>query len=456
MDIDDTIAAISTPSGRGAISIVRISGRNAIKIIKQIFVPKTKKEFTTPGVYVGKIVDNNKVIDEVVLIVWRAPKSFSGEDLVEINCHGGIIVTNDVLNTVLKKGARLARPGEFTLRAFLNKKIDLAQAEALNNLINAKTEKSKEYALSQLFGKFSQYIENIAEVLKNLLVKIEVSIDHPDEDIEFIKKDEIKKIVENIVNKINHLLSTAQSGKAFNYGVNAVIVGRANVGKSSLFNLLLRKDRAIVSAIPGTTRDIIEDWIDVEGIPVKLIDTAGFKEAFDIIEEIALKKTEEMIKISNIIIAVFDASAELKKEDFKLIEKLNPVKEKSIFVLNKIDLGMHINYEELRKRIKKRILKISALKGTGIEKLESQIKNIIIGKEGLEEEIVITNIRYENLLKKCNEYLEEVLKAVENDVPEEFIASDLRRAIKELEEITGKFTTDDLLNSIFSNFCIGK
>ena len=456
MDIDDTIAAISTPSGRGAISIVRISGRNAIKIIKQIFVPKTKKEFTTPGVYVGKIVDNNKVIDEVVLIVWRAPKSFSGEDLVEINCHGGIVVTNDVLNTVLKKGARLARPGEFTLRAFLNKKIDLAQAEALNNLINAKTEKSKEYALSQLFGKFSQYIENIAEVLKNLLVKIEVSIDHPDEDIEFIKKDEIKKIVENIVNKINHLLSTAQSGKAFNYGVNAVIVGRANVGKSSLFNLLLRKDRAIVSAIPGTTRDIIEDWIDVEGIPVKLIDTAGFKEAFDIIEEIALKKTEEMIKISNIIIAVFDASAELKKEDFKLIEKLNPVKEKSIFVLNKIDLGMHINYEELRKRIKKRILKISALKGTGIEKLESQIKNIIIGKEGLEEEIVITNIRYENLLKKCNEYLEEVLKAVENDVPEEFIASDLRRAIKELEEITGKFTTDDLLNSIFSNFCIGK
>ncbi len=455
MNTDDTIVAISTPLGRGAISIVRFSGRDAIKIIKKIFVPNIDKDFTQPGVYTGKIQDKDEIIDEVVVIVRRSPKSFTGEDLIEINCHGGLLVTNDVLNVVIKNGARHAEPGEFTLRAFLNKKIDLTQAEALNDLINAKTEKSKKYALSQLLGHFSKYVELISAELKKLLVKLEVSIDHPDEDIEFITYPQIKEHIISIIKKIDKLLSTAQRGKAFRYGINAVIVGKANAGKSSLFNFLLRKDRAIVSDIPGTTRDIIEDWIDIEGLPVKLIDTAGFKEAFDMIEHISLKKTEEAIKYSNIVIAIFDASKEFEKEDIDLIKRLNSMKDKVIFVLNKVDLSMKMDCNELKKKVKKKIFKISALNGKGIEHLEKEIKRLAIGKE-TNEDILVTNIRYENLLKSSKIYLEEALKGVLSDIPEEFIASDIRRAIKELEEIIGKFSTEDLLSSIFSNFCIGK
>lgn len=457
-NLNDTIAAIATPFGKGAISIIRISGPDSIKILKNLFQPDKNKDFTKPGVYKGKIIYNNKIIDEVVVIVYRAPKSFTGEDLVEVNCHGGIIVTNEVLNIFIKSGARFAKPGEFTLRAFLNKKIDLVQAEAINEIVNAKTEKFKDYAISNLFGKFSNYINNIAQQLKNLIVRLEVSIDHPDEDIEFITKEEIKSTITEIIKKIDKLLATSETGKSLNYGIIVVIVGKTNSGKSTLFNALLKKDKAITSDIPGTTRDILEEWINIKGIPVKIVDTAGFKDETDKIEKIALKKTEDTINSANLIIALFDSSLPLNDIDRTIIEKLKKYNKKIIYAVNKIDLPAKIDYNEFKKLINSSYFKISAIKEYGIENIENEIYKSFFDEKVMEDanDLIITNIRYENLLKKCKDYLKEALNTIDLNLTEDLIVSDIRRALKELQEITGEFTTEDLLSSIFSNFCIGK
>jgi len=454
--LNDTIVALATPYGKGAISIIRLSGPDSLKILKKIF--RCKKDFTRRGIYKGLIVDGNKIIDEAVVIVYRQPKSFTGEDLVEINCHGGIIITKNILNLCLKHNARLAERGEFSLRAFLNKKIDLVQAEAINDLVNAKSEKFVSVAISTLLGNFSKFINNISNKLKNLLVKLEVSIDHPDEDIEFINKSEIKRDIEEIISIIEEALSTAETGKFLNYGVNIVIVGKANVGKSTLFNLLIKKDKAITSEIPGTTRDAIEEWLDINGVPVKIIDTAGFKFKINKIEDKAILKTEEMINQSDLIIAMLDASVELDDFDIDLINKLNQLKKKIIFVVNKIDLPVKIDYDKFSNLIKKNFIKISAKTSENISQLEKAIEKLVIDEKILvkKNDMIITNVRYENLLKESLNNLKNAKEALKGNLTEDLIASDIRRAIKSLEEITGEFTTEELLNSIFSNFCIGK
>ncbi len=455
MNLNETIAAIATPYGKGAIGIVRISGENSIKILKKIFFPIFKKE-PEPGYYYGKIKDNDKIVDEVIAVVYRAPKSFTGDDMVEINCHGGILVTSEMLNLVIKNGARLAKRGEFSFRAFINKKIDLTQAEAINDLINAKTSKAKDYALKNLFGNFSNYIVNITNTLKDILVRLEVSIDHPEEDIEFINKREIETRIKKELLRIDKLLSTAKKGCAFNYGVNVVIVGKANVGKSSLFNVLLNKDKAIVSHIPGTTRDVLEDWLDIDGIPVKLIDTAGLKDSVDAIEDAALRKTGEAIESSDIIIAMFDYSDKLDKDDKRLIDVLKNIKNRVIFILNKTDKSRGVDLDGLKMMVKKRVYQISVKEEKGITQVESAIKKIIYSQDNGEDNIVINNVRYETLLKECRNYLYNVLESIKNRMPEEIIATDIRRGLKSLEEITGVFSTDDMLDAIFSNFCLGK
>ncbi len=453
---NETIAAIATPFGKGAVSIIRISGTNTLQIINKIFHSKTNRDVSAPGIYIGTVYNNeNNIIDEVQLIIKRAPKSYTGEDTAEINCHGGILVTEKVLNRVLEAGARLAAPGEFSLRAVLNDKMDLIQAEAVNEIINAKTDKSLDVALSQLSGRISVYIDNISETLRKLLVNLEVSIDHPDEDIEFVNYANIKKDIIETINNIDKILSTARAGKAFNYGIKAVIIGKANVGKSSLFNALLKKDKAIVSHIEGTTRDIIEDWIDVSGIPVKLIDTAGYKEAIDMLEQMALKKTESAIETADLIIMLFDATKNISDDEINIVKKISLLNIPVIYALNKIDKKIIFNKNKIEKLIHSDIINISVSENKGLNLIEKAIKNEILGKD-FTDDIIITNIRAEVSLKEAKKYLEYTLNSINENAPEEFIASDIRLALNELESIIGKFTTDDMLNSIFSNFCIGK
>ncbi|MBN1898471.1 MAG: tRNA uridine-5-carboxymethylaminomethyl(34) synthesis GTPase MnmE [Spirochaetes bacterium] len=456
MQINDTIAAVSTPPGTGAISIVRLSGQKSLQIIKKIFQPIKKTDITRPGFYNGIIKFKNKVIDQVVILVRRCPHSYTGEDLIEINCHGGMLITRDVLKTVLENKARLACPGEFTKRAFLNKKIDLTQAEAINDLIMAKTEKSKQYALEQLFGKFSGYVDSLRKKLIQIMAKLEVSLDHPEEDIDTVTGRELKAEITQILSQLEQLLKTAHKGLALHYGINAVIAGKANVGKSSLFNFFLKKDRALVSDIPGTTRDIIEDWLDIEGIPVKLVDTAGFKKAFDIIDHMSVQKTHQAIETSHMILAVFDATKRIEKEDENLINKLSQVKSKAIYILNKTDRPLRINRNRLKNLLKTNIIEVSALEGKGLEKIEKKISQIVMGSDQPGSDIMITNLRYESSMREAKSHLEEVLKGLKEQRPMEILASDIRRAILHLEEIIGKFTTEDLLDSIFSGFCIGK
>ncbi len=447
---EDTIAAIATPYGKGAISIIRVSGKESIRILKEIF---SKKDIENPGVYVGTIRDNEKIIDQVQIIVKRAPESYTGEDMVEIDCHGGIIVTREVLETVLKHGAREALPGEFTLRAFLNGKIDLLQAEAINDIINARTSVAKESALAQLYGKLSKKILSFIENLKQLVSEIEVSIEYPEEEIEFIDIKKIKKRLKNIINEIDYLLSTSTHGKALKYGIEIVITGKTNAGKSSLFNLLIRRDKAIVSEMPGTTRDVIEEWIEINGIPIKLIDTAGFKQVENIVEEISLEKTKEAIKTAHFIIALFDISRPLSEEDKELLKLLIPVKEKVIPVINKIDLKEELEITEI-KRYFGELIRVSVKEERGIEEIEEEIRKRISGES--REDIYITSLRVENSLKEARKYIKKAINSIEEVGTVEVVSELLRHSIDSLKSITGEYTTEDILNSIFSNFCVGK
>ncbi len=456
MTDNDTIAAVSTPFGKGAISIVRISGIDTFSIVNKIFKSKFYSNIESPGIYIGYIIDkNNKPLDEVQLIIRKSPKSYTGEDMAEINCHGGVLVTEKVLNRVIQAGARIANPGEFSLRAVLNNKMDVTQAEAVNDIINAKTEKSLYVSLTQLNGNISNYVKSLSAGLKDILINLEVSIDHPDEDIEFVDYSKFCKQVKKIIKNINKLLSTAQAGKAFNYGVKVAFVGRANVGKSSLFNALLKKDKAIVSNIAGTTRDTIEDWIDIAGIPIKLIDTAGYKEAVDILEKLSIEKTEAAISTADIILAIFDASEDIMPEDISLIKKLKNLNIPVIYVLNKIDSVLNFAINKIQKLFDDEVIQISVLKNSGIDIIEEKLKINILGRN-FNEDIIVTNVRIESLLSNAKSYLKNSLKAIDEDLPEEFIASDIKLALTELESIIGKFTTDDMLQAIFSGFCIGK
>ena len=454
----DTIAAISTPPGQSGIGIVRISGRNSLKIANKIFKGKTiPSRMKSHTVCFGKIIDvqSKQMLDQALITVMLAPNSYTCEDVVEINCHGGELVLSKVLEQTLKCGARLAQPGEFTLRAFLNGRIDLAQAEAVADIIKAKTESGLKVALQNLEGDLSEELNRCRDKLIDILAEIEREIDFVEEDIEELDRKTVAQKITQAERFIKNLLNTYFEGRILKDGLNAVIVGSPNVGKSSLLNALLGQDRAIVTAIPGTTRDIIAEYVNIKGIPVRLVDTAGFRISKNTIELEGIKRAKTEINKADLIIWTIDASKKLSRDEKKLHNLIS--KYKFVIVLNKIDIVLSKNIKELKVNFKNQsILEVSALKAIGIKKLKSFIVSSFILKNKLTESVIISNLRHKELLKKSLDGLQKSKKALLENMSPEFVAIDLRMALDQLGQIIGKVITDDILNRIFSKFCVGK
>ncbi|RKQ63836.1 tRNA modification GTPase trmE [Thermovibrio guaymasensis] len=457
----DTIAAIGTPIGRGAIGIVRISGKEALRILKELFRTKRgnkKEEFEERRVYYGLVVDEfGEPIDEVLAVYMRAPRSFTGEDVVEIHSHGGIVVVRKILREVLKRGARLAEPGEFTMRAFINGKIDLVQAEAINQLIEAKSEVEAKVALRHLEGSLSKRIEGIRNKLLETKAYIEAAVDFPEEEVEILERGKVKEKLIEIKEEIEKLLKSYREGKVIREGIKVAIVGRPNVGKSSLLNALLREERAIVTEIPGTTRDVIEESVTVKGIPVRLIDTAGIRDTAEKVERIGIERSLEKLKEADVVLFVVDGSVGLTEEDKKIWELLKGRKN-VIVVVNKKDAGLKVNCKDLKEW--NRCVEISAKEGKGIEKLSEEIvKMVLLEPEAVfgGEEEVITSERHRELLEKAKNSIEKALKSLEEGFESpEFLSMDIDQALESLGMIVGKVTTEDMYDIIFSRFCIGK
>ncbi len=462
---EDTIVAISTPPGEGGIGIVRMSGREALLIADRIFnSPRGIKPSQSPShrIYYGFIVNpsSGQKIDEVLLSVMRAPNTYTREDVVEINCHGGYVVLKRVLELVVSSGARLASPGEFTMRAFLNGRIDLTQAEAVLDLIKSKTEEAEKVALEHVGGALRREIEDISEGLKNVLTELEAFIDFPEEDIN-LSPINWTDLLLDIKNRLKRLSDSFHQGNILREGIATVITGRPNVGKSSLLNALLGKDRAIVTDIPGTTRDIIEEIINVKGIPLRLIDTAGIREARDLVEAEGIKRTELAIEKADMVLLVIDGSEALTSYDLSLISRLKSQKKRTIVILNKKDRGIVVNKEALKKFP---FIEISALKGEGIDDLKELIFNNILsrrdkGGTGFEssEGVIITRVRHKALVDSALQLVGDAISSMQRRQPLEIVSFNLRNAIQSLNIIIGaEFSEEDILERIFSEFCIGK
>ena len=450
-----TIVAISTAPGTGGIGIIRISGKDTFKIIDKIFETKNK-EIQGYTIKYGKIIDENgNVIDEVLVSYFVAPNSYTREDVCEINSHGGMVVMKKILELCLKNGAVLAEAGEFTKRAFLNGRIDLSQAEAVIDIINSKTDKEAKASINQLKGNLSIEIKNIREDLISMMADIEASIDYPEYDVEEVTFNRVRDVLEKEKTRLKMLEKTFDNGKILRDGVNTAIIGRPNAGKSSLLNILLNEERAIVTEVEGTTRDTIEEYISIDGIPLKIIDTAGIRAAEDEVEKIGVDKAKKIAKESDLIIGIFDISRDFNKEDLEIIEILK--NKNSIIVLNKIDLEEErINIEELNK-INKPIVKISTKTREGIEKLTEEIKNIIeINEISSDNEIVVTNTRHKELIIKAEKSLEKALETMENNMPIDVIVVFIKDILENLGKITGETVTEDVIKEIFSKFCLGK
>ncbi len=458
-ETNDTITAIASPSGKGAISIIRVSGPDSISVLSNIFVSSSKgktRKINTSGTYIGFIKANNKIIDQVVVSVKKGPHTFTGEDTVEINCHGNPLISNLILDFTISKGARLADPGEFTYRAFINNKIDLIQAESINDIINAVSYSSVELSISNLKGRLSDKIKGISNSLKDLLISIEVTIDHSDDD--YIPEDltKVNHKIKGVIKEIETLIDSYSIARDIKQGINIAIVGRANVGKSSLFNLLIKRDKSIISHIAGTTRDVVEEYLELESNLIKMIDTAGIKKTKDHIEKEALKKTFRSIKSSDILLLLFDASNKLTRQDIELVKELSESNSYIIIILNKCDLKQVIDEKKLKEMFPKRTaLKISVSRETGIKKIEDRIIKFIRSYD-VKDKVVINNIRQKNILISTIKSLKHVIESMDNNYYFDIIASDLKKAIDELGKITGQYTTENMLNDIFSNFCIGK
>ncbi len=453
--IDDTIAAIATPLGEGGLAVVRVSGPQALVVADKSFLPVGKNSLKPSGakshtIQYGKIVRGDKTVDEVLLTILRAPRTFTREDTVEITCHGGILPAKLVLDTLLENGARLAEPGEFTRRAFLNGRLDLAQAEAVADLIHSRTELALAAANEQLAGKLSQRINRLRDDLMHTLAHVEAHIDFPDEDIAPDTKAQLLKRLENGVKFMDELLATANEGQILRRGIRAAIVGRPNVGKSSLLNQLLGRDRAIVSPIPGTTRDTIEETANIRGLPVVFIDTAGLREARDAIEQEGIRRSHESLAKAEFILHVLDASEPLTHEDEKYFAEF--AAKKHILVRNKIDLPVRLEF-----RVTSPVVDVSCLSGQGIETLKDAIKELVWSGEIKAEMLqVMINSRHQDALNRARAAARRTIDALRADATLELVAMDLRIAVNAVGEIVGKTATEDLLDSIFSQFCIGK
>jgi tRNA modification GTPase len=455
--IDDTIAAIATPLGEGGLAVIRISGPHALDIVDKCFHPVGKSstraaKADTHTIHYGRISRSGQTVDEVLIAVMRAPRTFTREDIVEVTCHGGLLPAKAVLDTILENGARLALPGEFTKRAFLNGRIDLAQAEAVTDIIHSRTELALAAANEQLAGKLSQRINKLRDDLVATLAHIEAHIDFPDEDISPDTKDKLLARLEHGLVFIDELLRTADEGQVLRRGIRAAIVGRPNAGKSSLLNQLLARDRAIVSPIPGTTRDTIEETANIRGIPVIFVDTAGLREARDEIEVEGIKRSHQSLAQAELILHVLDASEPLTAEDRKYLAEF--ASRKRLLVRNKVDLPHALEWPH---DLRAPVIDVSCLTNEGIETLKDAIKNLVWSGEIKAEMLqVMINSRHQDALRRARAALVSTRDGLRADQTLEVIAMELRIAANAVGEIVGKTTTEDLLDSIFSQFCIGK
>ena len=461
MILDDTIAAIATPRGEGGIGIVRISGVLAIPIVCKLFrSPRciSPSEFPTHTLNYGHIIDpiSDDVVDEVMVGIMRAPKSYTTEDVVEFNCHGGIVPLQRVLELTLQAGARLAAPGEFTKRAFLNGRIDLAQAEAVVEVIKSKTDLARRVAIDVLTGRLSREVNALSDRLADLLAEVEASVDFPDEDLDFMATDAMSQTARLIQRDLTELLATASEGKILREGISVAIVGKPNVGKSSLLNALLQAERAIVTDIPGTTRDTIEESLNLEGIPIKLVDTAGIHETDDIVERQGVDRSRTYLDSADLVLMMFDASQALMDADFALLREANS--RRAILILNKIDLPIVTLPVDLPPIVpQNRIVQTSVLFEKGIEQLKSVILQEVFGDTFLSgESPIVTNVRHYDALRRAEIALDHAIESLQGEMSPEFTAVDLRSSLDCIGEIVGKTTTDDILERIFSQFCVGK
>jgi len=452
----DTIAAISTPKGEGGIAIIRISGDKSFEILDKIFVKKNPN--ANLGFYklnYGFIKDGEKTVDEVMAVRLKAPKSYTCEDIVEINCHGGTLVSEKVLELVLRNGARHAESGEFTKRAFMNGRIDLSQAEAVMDIIQGKTEKSVSLSLDQLRGDLRDKVNQFKKALLDITAHVNVVLDYPEEGIDDPLPAELRNNLEKVYEEANRLIDSYDTGKKIKEGIKTVIVGKPNVGKSTLLNALLHEERAIVTHVAGTTRDVIEEIINIKGVPLVLVDTAGIRKTDDIVENIGVEKSKQFIGKADLVLLVLDASKGLENEDIEVINQIKENKKKVIVLLNKIDLNKKINLEGHNLE---NIVEISAKDNIGIEDMQEKIYSYIVEEdvENSSEKLIITNIRHKTALEKTKDAIKNIFETIDMGLPMDLISVDLKEALDSLSEITGEISSEDILDHVFGNFCVGK
>ena len=451
---DDTIVALATPPGVGAISLIRLSGKDSISLMNQIFRGKDLQSVKSHTIHLGQIKDGDKIIDEVLVSIFREPNSYTKENVVEISCHGSIYIIKEIIGLLIQRGARFAKPGEFTQRAFVNGRFDLVQAEAVADLIASDSDASHEIAMKQMRGGFSKEINALRESLIHFASLIELELDFGEEDVEFASRKELKSTVLKLKNEIEKLISSFKMGNVMKNGVPTVIAGKPNVGKSTLLNVLLKEDRAIVSEIPGTTRDFIEDEIFIEGIRFRFIDTAGLRDTEDVVEAMGVARTREKMEKAGLILYLFDLSKETSSEIAKVVSELESHGVPFLKIGNKTDIASPTLVDEIKDDSE--MIFISASKKDNLDELKVKILEKINFHNIKTGESIVTNIRHLEALRKTSGDLENVLKSIEKNITHDFLAQDIRQALFHLGEITGEITTEDLLGNIFSKFCIGK
>ena len=454
----EAIVAISTPPGYGGIGIIRMSGKDTFKIIEKIFKPKGNDEIKGYNMKFGHIFDSEgKNIDEVLATYFIAPKSFTTENMCEINSHGGPVIVNRILELCIENGARMAEPGEFTKLAFLNGRIDLSQAEAVIDMINSKTRKEQQAAMSQLEGELSQKINEIRNEVMDKMVDIEASIDYPEYDIEEVTRKNLKEMLEDVEIKLKNIQKSFENGKIIKNGLKMAIIGRPNAGKSSLLNTILNEDRAIVTEYEGTTRDIIEEFIIIDGIPVKVIDTAGIRsKTEDKIEKLGIEKSRKIAKEADLIVYIIDATRKLEREDKEMLEEQK--NKNMIIILNKQDLNTEINEntEEI-KELHKPVIKMSTIKKEGIQELYREISEMFgLGKIRIDESITVTNERHKELIINAIKNTQKSIDGIDKQIPVDIISINIKQILDELGKITGATASEDIINEIFKKFCLGK
>jgi len=455
--LDDIIAAISTPLGMGGIGIVRMSGQGCIELADRLFSgKKSLLEKKSHTLSYGKIMNQDEVIDEVLVSIMKAPQTYTKEDIVEINCHGGSLVTRRILEAILNTGARLAEPGEFTKRAFLNGRMDLTQAEAVIDLIHSQTDLSRQAAVNQLEGRLKTEVRSMREDILDMVASIEAVIDYPEHDVEEETYGSMEQGASKLLNRMEMLLANADRGKIIREGLETVIVGKPNVGKSSLLNWLLEEERAIVTDIPGTTRDTVEEYINIDGIPMKIVDTAGIRETGDIVEKKGVEKSKAYAEKADLIMMMLDGSRPLEGEDREILSFIRG--KNTLVLINKTDLEQKLSLDDLKKYIpKEQIISVSIKENRGFEELINELKELFFSGESVKaEDALLGNTRHKNALFQAKEAMERCLVTIRTRMPEDFISMDLQDANRALGEITGDVADEEIIDRIFTKFCLGK